>query len=285
MTRFGISRRSGAGGFEPPIELRFVDLFMIIVTALMFTTVVLIIISALAGSGEQVQSPKVLTETTPVAIAGTPYQMMLAASGGSGGYQWSLNEGELAEGLGLSKTGLILGTPQRVQQTHFRVDVVDTKGRTAASKMIELSVNNSSPQASDPTHLMYIEASTILLPDAIGKQFYKTELAVHGGMPPYSWQKVDGPLPGGLSMSSKGTILGTPTEWDAPKTFLVQVSDATGEIATQNLRLSVLPPPPSLWQKALPWLYYAAMLFFFWHGGGGMKHLIKAIRERRRQYR
>lgn len=67
---------------------------------------------------------------------------------------------------------------------------------------------------------------------------YVYDLLAEGGMPPYTWSLVKGKLPGGLTLDTAGTITGTPTKAKA-KTFTVQVMDAAGGSATQDLSLQI----------------------------------------------
>src|SRR6185437_11830519 len=109
MYRMGFGNRGGAG-FEPPIELRFVDLFMILLSAFIFIAAVLSIYGSFAGHGERIEAPHVITDTIPNAIAVHSYAVVLAAQGGSGGYRWTVS-GKLPEGLQLADNGKIEGVP------------------------------------------------------------------------------------------------------------------------------------------------------------------------------
>lgn len=58
-----------------------------------------------------IQVLEVTTTALPNFVIGTPYSYQLAAFGGSGNYTWSVATGTLPDGLDLSQTGLISGTP------------------------------------------------------------------------------------------------------------------------------------------------------------------------------
>ncbi len=58
-----------------------------------------------------IQVVEVTTTSLPNFTIGTPYSYQLAAGGGSGNYTWSIATGILPEGLELSQSGLISGTP------------------------------------------------------------------------------------------------------------------------------------------------------------------------------
>ncbi|MEA2603491.1 MAG: hypothetical protein QOF89_4483 [Acidobacteriota bacterium] len=166
MIHAGWSRGSRSSGVEPPIELRFVDLFMILVTTLIFITVILSIVSAFVGKGgrseplvrvqpspggadehrlprrveptagalaterqarPQIVAPRILL---PDARAETAYQFELRMNGGSPPFRWQLAGGKLPRGLRLSPDGAVLGVPQGKEgMSEFSVRVVDTARR------------------------------------------------------------------------------------------------------------------------------------------------------------
>lgn len=78
-----------------------------------------------------------------------------------------------------------------------------------------------------------------LPPGEVGVEYNET-LSATGGTIPYSWTATD--LPGWLSISSDGTITGTPTSTEVgTTTFGVTVSDAAGASESATLTLNVLP--------------------------------------------
>jgi Putative Ig domain len=64
-----------------------------------------------------------------------------------------------------------------------------------------------------------------------------------GGVPPYTWSHVAGTLPPGLSVqASPGRVGGTPTTAGTfTFTFTVRVADSSGQSATQQFTIRVLP--------------------------------------------
>jgi hypothetical protein len=88
--------------------------------------------------------------------------------------------------------------------------------------------------------------STTTLPVGTSGTAYSATLAATGGVPPYAWSASG--LPSGLSMSSTGTISGTPT---TSGTFAasINVLDSTNAKVSQNDSVSILPapaPPPPI---------------------------------------
>lgn len=83
-----------------------------------------------------------------------------------------------------------------------------------------------------------IAIATTLLPNPQPGVAYAQTVKVYGGVPPYNWMVIDGTLPGGLSLDSPtGLISGTASVGAA--TFTLQVRDSGGQLATQQLMLSI----------------------------------------------
>jgi hypothetical protein len=81
--------------------------------------------------------------------------------------------------------------------------------------------------------------STSTLDGATPGTSYTQSLSATGGRPPYSWSVTSGALPSGLTLSSSGTISGTPTS-AGTFAFTVQVSDSsTPSPETASAALSI----------------------------------------------
>src|SRR2546425_13179771 len=78
------------------------------------------------------------------------------------------------------------------------------------------------------------------LPSGTVNVAYNQTLTALGGTPPYTWSVVSGSLPPGLSLSTGGTLLGTPTA-AGTSSFTVQVKDSTLATATQLFNLTINP--------------------------------------------
>src|SRR5208282_1616451 len=68
--------------------------------------------------------------------------------------------------------------------------------------------------------------------------FYSTTLNATGGVTPYTWSILSGSLQTGLSLSSTGTISGTPTVV-ATDTVTIQVQDNVGTTASKTFSLTI----------------------------------------------
>jgi uncharacterized protein YhjY with autotransporter beta-barrel domain len=93
--------------------------------------------------------------------------------------------------------------------------------------------------------------STTSLPQATAESAYSQAVVAAGGATPYSFTLILGALPPGLSISSSGTISGTPTA-DGTFNFTVQVTDAATQTATQPLSLVVVAPTITVTPGSLP---------------------------------
>jgi hypothetical protein len=94
--------------------------------------------------------------------------------------------------------------------------------------------------------------TTSTLPDIpIGVSYSRT-LTATGGTTPYTWARIGGALPTGLSLSSAGVISGLPTVAETA-VFTVQVTDAASATDTRALDLTVneLPSLPSSGNRVL----------------------------------
>ncbi|HUC04610.1 MAG TPA: Ig domain-containing protein [Acidimicrobiales bacterium] len=90
--------------------------------------------------------------------------------------------------------------------------------------------------------------TTSSLPNATAGDAYSVTLQGSGGATPYSWSLASGGLPAGLTLTSSGTISGTPSNAGA-SSFGVTLTDAAAQTTTSYFTLSVTaagssPPPP-----------------------------------------
>lgn len=162
-------------------------------------------------------APLVVTTTTlPGAQIGTAYTTSLQAIGGTQPYTFTLASGALPLGLTLSSSGTISGTPTNSGTSTFTVAVKDASP-TPQTVSVTLSITVSSSPLS-------VQVSSLATP-VLGASYNQTIVA-SGGTAPYTFSVSSGALPSGLTISSSGTITGTPTTLG---TFAVtlQVTDST----------------------------------------------------------
>lgn len=195
----------------------------------------------------------IVTVSLPNAFPAQPYAAQLTASGGTGGFVWSLVGGSLPTGLTLNaQTGAISGTPANGAQTgNFTISVRDSGGHTA-SRSLSIFLPNG----------MYI--STAQFPKATVGSPYSTSLAVSGGIPGYTWSFIAPPGDSAIRLAASGILSGpTALANDCPggatdgggiwlgagyptSNFTVQVRDSTGQTATRQLCLVSYYPTPQL---------------------------------------
>ncbi len=181
-----------------------------------------------SGSAQVTVSPLPLAITTsslPPGTVGVPYSQTVAATGGVTPYSWSIASGSLPPGVNLSGAGLVSGTPTANGSFAVTLRVTDAASQSA-TQTLTLQVGAA------------LSVTTTTLPAATVGASYSVQLTASGGTTPYSWTLTSGTLPAELSLSSTGTLSGTPTAAGS-STFIVQVTDAASRTATQALTLTV----------------------------------------------
>ncbi|HSR05535.1 MAG TPA: SBBP repeat-containing protein, partial [Bryobacteraceae bacterium] len=168
--------------------------------------------------------------TLPQGTVGSLYSQTLAASGGLTPYSWSLTSGALPEGLSISNSGMITGTPTAIGTSVFSLRVMDVAS-SSATQTFSLTIA--------PLVSSLAITTNPALPDGTLGAFYSQTLAASGGSPPYTWSLLSGTLPLGLSLSSNGAITGIPTATGTSYFFVVRVTDTASASATQTFLLSV----------------------------------------------
>jgi hypothetical protein len=178
-----------------------------------------------------VERPSITTTAIPPATVGTPYSFQLSASGGAPPYSWSLSSGSaLPEGLILSASGLITGTPKIKFDGQLSFVLTDSSGPVpqALSRVLPLTVG--APPFEVVTRL----------PNATLGSPYETTLNIAGGVRPYVWTlaATSGPLPSGVILRTDGVISGTPVQ-TGTFVFRVQVMDSLGDIELLSFSLTI----------------------------------------------
>ncbi|MDE2155999.1 MAG: putative Ig domain-containing protein [Xanthomonadaceae bacterium] len=204
-----------------------------------------------AGTGSQaysvtVQAPTIaLTPATlTAATQGTAYNASLAASGGTAPYSFGVSAGALPAGLSLSSGGALSGTPTVSGSFTFTVTATDSSTGAGApftaTRSYTLTVNAAVPVIS-PTSL----------PAGSAGVAYSQGISASGGTAPYTFVVSAGSLPAGLTLSSSGSLSGTPTAAGS-FAFTVQVTDAASTTATQAYTLTIAAPTVTLSPATLP---------------------------------
>jgi large repetitive protein len=163
--------------------------------------------------------------TLPGASVGVAYSISLQAVGGISPYMWTVTSGALPTDLSLGTNGTLAGIPIAPAVATFTVQVTDSQGRQA-SEQLSLTVGTA------------LNISTSTLPNGIVGAAYAQSLAATGGTPPYAWTLLNGSLPAGLTISTGGSITGSPTA-AGTFSFAIKVTDSVSSIATKQLSITV----------------------------------------------
>ncbi len=195
--------------------------------------------------------PVITTTSVPGGTVGKGYQAEVNTVGGTGDITWSIAGGTLPPGLdlrgknilGIFNIGEIAGTPKTDGTYNFTVRATDTQGLSDSQ---EFSITIAPPVTITTTKLPNGDHGGLYNPIydfngeiLIGSGF---QLEASGGSGTYTWSKIEGELPPGLTLSSAGVISGTPNiQYGCPPftyTARYEVRDSKGAVAT-SARLTI----------------------------------------------
>lgn len=175
-------------------------------------------------------NPLTITTTSPLPT-GTEfniYTTSLVATGGTLPYTWSLISGAFQTGITLSSFGVVSGTPTQSGTDTVTIQVQDS-ALVTTSKVFNLTITAPAPLTI---------TTTSPLPSGNNGTFYSTTLNATGGISPYIWSILSGSLQTGLTLSSGGTISGTPTQ-TATNTVTIQVQDNISTTTSKTFSLTI----------------------------------------------
>jgi hypothetical protein len=163
------------------------------------------------------------------ATVGTAYSQTVTATGGTGGFTYSVSAGALPAGLTLNtSSGALSGTPTTVGTSNFTIRATDS---ASASGTRAYSVSTSAAITVNPVSLPV---------GTVGTAYSRTFTAT-GGASPYTYSVSAGVLPAGLSLNaSTGVLAGTPTATVA-SLFTIQVTGSNGAIGTRAYSITINP--------------------------------------------
>ncbi len=166
---------------------------------------------------------------------GQSYSFQMVAAEGRPPYTWSITSGALPQGLNLSPSGLISGTPTVFGNSTFTIKVTDTAGGAALVSLTLFVQPDIEP--------LRILTSGDLTAGQTGVD-YSEQLFFVGGTAPRTWSLGTGTLPPGLTLgATSGVISGKPTQV-GNFAFTVRLTDATQTtVNSQEIRIAITPGP------------------------------------------
>ncbi len=185
----------------------------------------------------------ITTDSIPDARLLEAYTFTLEAEGGDGTFAWSVFGGKVPPGLSLDpETGTLSGTP--TEAGAFPLDIRATSGSGAQRQSDEASFTI---RVQDDL----VVVTTVLAP-GLRLTPYADTLEAEGGDEEYTWKRVAGALPAGITLSSGGVLSGTPTA-EGDFGFTVEVASG-GQTARRDLGIQVtaVTDPPVITTSSLP---------------------------------
>ena len=193
------------------------------------------------GSADTVTSTCtiIVTQPPPISLScpittgqvNVPYSSALAATGGVPPYTYSIKSGTLPNGLTLNPTtGAITGTPTQAGPFLFVAQVQDSTNTLAGTATSNCGITINSPPSATCVVINAVQ-NVAITP--------VTMTATGGTGVGYTFSATG--LPAGLTMSSAGTISGTPTV-SGTFPYTVTITDSAGTKGTVNCSVTVNPP-------------------------------------------
>lgn len=159
------------------------------------------------------------------AYVSLPFTHSISGSGGIEPYIFTASN--LPAGLSMSSSGEITGIPTTPGVRTVTITARDGTGNPVTA-LLQLTVLAMPQVANEPP-------TEGVLGVIISHSYEAT-----GGRSPYTWSLASGSLPNGMTLSSAGTLSGTPTAI-GDYTFTVRVTDANGKTGTRQSTIRILP--------------------------------------------
>ncbi|MDI6767700.1 MAG: putative Ig domain-containing protein [Bacteroidota bacterium] len=184
-----------------------------------------------------INCPTISLSSLSNGTVGVTYNQSIVASNGTSPYSFNITGGNLPTGLTLSNDGLLSGTPTAAGDFTFTVTATDIQGCLGSSTY---TLTMSCP----------IITLSALPNGTVGTSYNETIIAT-GGTSPYSFDKISGTLPSGVSLSSSGLLLGTPTAAGS-FSFTIEATDNYGCKRNQSYTLIMNCPSITIAPSSLP---------------------------------
>ncbi len=186
--------------------------------------------------------------TLPNAEIATPFSQSLTGGGGTAPYTtFAIASGVLPTGISLSNGGTLHGIATAGGTYNFTVSAKD-------------SSTGAGPYTGTQAYTLTVSVPTIVvapatLPGAQVAASYNQSVSASGGTSTYTYAVTSGALPAGLTLSSSGTISGTPTAGGNFNVAITATDSSTGTgpfTGTANYTLSVAAPTISVAPNSIP---------------------------------
>jgi large repetitive protein len=166
---------------------------------------------------------------------GQAYSVTFNTTGGTAPYTYT-ETGTLPTGLSFNaSTATLSGTPSQSGTFNFSVTSIDHSTGTGAP--FSITQNYTLTVSAAAISL----TPTTLSSGTVGTAYASTTITATGGIAPYTYSLASGSLPAGMSLSSNGTLSGTPT---AGGTFSIDViaTDQNGQTGNRSYSVTINPP-------------------------------------------
>ena len=176
----------------------------------------------------------ILTTTLPNALAGAAYTpVTLLSAGGTAPIAWSLFSGAPPNGMGVSPTGVLSGTPTASGTFTFTVQATDSSPTPQIFRQALTLIVTAPPP---------LAITSPSVPNGYVGLNYAYALAASGGIAPRTWVITAGTLPPGVNLSAAGGLTGSPLNYGA-YLFTVRVTDSSQPplTATRSFTAQVVP--------------------------------------------
>jgi hypothetical protein len=192
--------------------------------------------------GSQAGQLSITTAFLPQATTGQIYNQSLSATGGSGSYTWSLVSGSLPQGLTLSNSGFISGTPTQATSSSLNIKVRDSQN-SEATKTLSLVV--SVPASSQGLVLNFSTTSNTVTQGQTAYYYFSASgtggftgpitLTLGGGLGNTGFIS----YPSQVSVGGSGTIAVNTSSLSGISTIDIQASGSNVTPKTYSLTLNV----------------------------------------------
>jgi hypothetical protein len=185
----------------------------------------LVVDAPTAASG----TPATLQEKVGAPASGTGHAV-IAHEGSGSGYTYAITSGVLPSGLSLSSGGTIAGTPAMGTVGSYPVTVTATDTSTPAiTGTVSFTVAVGAG--------LFV-SSTVLTTGTVNSTAWSGGIVATGGAGPYTYERLSGTMPAGLTLNTDGTVTGTPTG-SSSATVVFRATDANGVTGTVSVTFNI----------------------------------------------